>query len=136
MGTAVKGSDKLIHVDDGAGEMVEIPYQGDATYNPGKSAEISRTKNGAHPYSTDAGHTITFSIEKERPALAAHTRLRTLSASGDLVQVSYDDPKAGGETLTGEAMVVVGEETANTEGVLTQSVTIAFVDDPVPGVTA
>ena len=36
MGTAVKGKDLLIHVDDGTGTMVEVPYQGDATYNPGK----------------------------------------------------------------------------------------------------
>ncbi|WP_224826286.1 phage tail protein [Cognatishimia sp. MH4019] len=135
MGTAVKGKDLLIHIHDGGdpGGMVEVPYQGDATYNPGKSSNISVTKNGKHPYQTEEGATITFSFEKERPALAVHTRLRTLSQTGDAVAVEYKDSNSGGESYSGNAVITLGEEESGVEGVIKTNVTIAFVDDPVIG---
>lgn len=136
MGTAVRGKDLLIHVDDGNGTMVEVPYQGDATYNPGKSSNISVTKNGKHPYQTEEGATITFSFEKERPALAVHTRLRTLSQTGDAVAVEYKDSNSGGESYSGSAVITLGEEESGVEGVIKTNVTIAFVDDPVIGTVA
>ena len=138
MGTAVKGKDLLIYIHDGndPGEMVEVPYQGDATYNPGRSSNISVTKNGKHPYQTEEGATITFSIEKERPALAVHTRLRTLSATGAEVAVEYRDKNSGGESYSGTAIITLGEEKSGVEGVVETGVTVAFVDDPVPGVVA
>ena len=130
MGTAVKGKDLLIHVDDGTGIMVEVPYQGDATYNPGKTSNISVTKNGKHPYQTEEGATITFSFEKERPALAVHPRLRTLSQTGEQVAVEYKDSNAGGEAYSGNAVITLGEEESGVEGVIKTNVIVAFVDDP------
>ncbi len=131
MGTAVKGKDLLIHVDDGTGMKVEVPYQGDATYNPGKTSNISVTKNGKHPYQTEEGTTITFSFEKERPALAVHTRLRTLSQTGEQVAIDYRDSNSGGESYSGNAVITLGEEESGVEGVMKINVTAAFVDDPV-----
>lgn len=138
MGTAVKGKDLLIHVHDGGdpGTMIEVPYQGDATYNPGKSSNISVTKNGKHPFQTDEGATITFSFEKERPALVIHTRLRTLSETGEAVAVDYKDRNSGGESQSGLAVITLGEEASGVEGVVETQVTIAFVNDPVVGLVA
>lgn len=133
MGLAVQGKDLLVFVDDGTGQMLEIPYQGDANFNPGKTSNVSVTKNGKHTFQSEAGAQITFSFEKERPALAAHTRLRTLSSTGALATVEYRDKNSGGESLSGMAQVTLGEEAANVEGIIVTSVTIAFVDDPVPG---
>lgn len=136
MGTGVLGKDKLVHIHDGAdpGEMVEVPHQGDATFNPGKSANISVQKNSKMPYNSDEGASVTFSIKKERPALAAHTRLRTLAATGEEVDVEYRDKHSGGESQSGKAVITLGEEGAGTEGLLEQQVTVSFVDDPVPGI--
>ncbi|WP_299686688.1 hypothetical protein [uncultured Tateyamaria sp.] len=136
MGQGVNQKDLLVKIDDGTGTMVEIPYQGEAEFNTGKETQVSRTKNGAHPYQTEAGATLTFSFEKERPALTIHTRLRTLSETGELVAVEYGDKNTGGEMRSGSASVSLGAETAGTEGVISQSVSLGFVDDPVPGITA
>lgn len=138
MGLAVKGKDLLIHIHDGndPGEMLEVPYQGDATFASGKSSNISVTKNGKHPYQTEEGASISFTFEKERPALAVHTRLRTLSETGAQVQVEYKDKNAGGESYTGNALITLGEESSNVEGVVVTNCTLAFVDDPVPGIVS
>ena len=77
---------------------------------------------------------MSFSIEKERPALSAHTRLRTLSETGEEVSVEYRDKHSGGESLSGLAAVIVGEETAGVDGMLVQQVTITFVGEPVPAI--
>lgn len=136
MGTAVKGKDYLVFIHDGGdpGQLVEVPYQGDSTFNNGKTSNISVTKNGKHPYQTDEGASVSFSFEKERPALAIHTRLRTLSETGAEVQAEYRDKNVGGESRSGTVLVTIGDEPANTEGVIVTNVTLAFVDDPVFGV--
>lgn len=136
MGTGIKGSDYLVSIDDGSGAMVEVPYQGDATYNPGKNLERSKTKNGVHTYTSEEGATLTFSFEKERPALAAHTRLRTLSDTESLVNVEFGDKNSGGEKRSGEAQILLGEEETGTEGIIKVSVTVAFTADPVIGIVA
>ncbi len=136
MGTAVRGKDLLIYIDDGDGTMTEVPYQGDATYNSGKSSEISVTKNGKHAYQTEEGASITFSFEKERPALAIHTRVRTLSETGASVAVEYKDQNSGGESYSGNAVISLGEQQANVEGVINVNVTVAFIDDPVVGLVS
>lgn len=138
MGTAVKGNDLLIHIHDGGspGAMVEVPYQGDATFNPGKTQNISVTKNGKHGYQSDEGATLKFSFEKERPALTVHTRLRTLSQTGAQVAVEYKDKNSGGESYSGDAVVTLGEEESGVEGVVKVAVTIAFIADPVIGAVA
>lgn len=133
MGTAVKGKDKLVYIDDGAGTVTEVPYQGDARYNRGLTNQVSKTKNGKHGYQTDEGASISFSFEKERPALAIHTRLRTLSETGETTACEYNDKYSGGESISGNVTVTLGEEESNTEGVLVQPVTLNFVDDPVVG---
>lgn len=131
MGLAVKGKEYLVFIDDGTGTMVEVPYQGDATFNSGKSSAISVTKNGKHPYQTEEGASISFTFEKERPALAAHTRLRTLSETNEQVAVEFGDTNSGGEKRTGTALVTLGEEASNVEGVIVVNCTLSFVDDPV-----
>ncbi|MEP4195981.1 MAG: hypothetical protein ABJL99_10140 [Aliishimia sp.] len=136
MGQAVQGKDLLVSIDDGAGTQVDVPYQGDATFNNGKSSEISVTKNGKHPFQQEEGASISFSIEKERPALTVHTRLRTLSDSAEPVAVEYKDKNSGGESMSGTALITLGEETSNVEGIVNVNVTIAFIDDPVPGLVA
>lgn len=133
MGTAVKGKDILVHIDDGAGTMTEVPYQGDARYNRGLTNQVSKTKNGKHGYQTDEGATISFSFEKERPALPIHTRLRTLAETGASSACEYKDENSGGESISGNVVVTLGEEETNVEGVLVQPVTLNFIDDPVVG---
>ncbi|WP_208348696.1 hypothetical protein [Pseudaestuariivita rosea] len=129
MATAVNGKEVLVFIDDGTRTMVEVPYQGDATYASGRTAEISVTKNGKHPYQTEAGETVTFSFEKERPVLAVHNRLRQVAESGEIIAAEYKDPKEGGEGRSGQAMVTLGNETTNVEGVVTTEVTLSFVDN-------
>lgn len=135
MGTAVKGKDKIIKVHDGTA-LVEVPFQGDATYNPGKTPQNSRSKNGGHAFHNEEGETITFAIEKERPALTVHTRLRTLAASGELVEIEYADKNTGGESKTGTALVTLGEESAGVDGVVTQQVTLTVDGVLADGVVA
>lgn len=137
MGTAVNGKDMRVFVHDGddPGVMVEVPFQGDATYNSGKSAEQSRTKNGTHAFQNETGASITFTFERERPALPSHTRLQTLSDSGEAVAIEYRDANSGGLSITGDAVVTLGEEAANVEGLISVNVTLSFITDPARGVT-
>lgn len=130
MGTPVKGKDKLVYIGDGVGGFDEVEYQGDCTFSTGKTAEISRTKNGSHPYSNDGGASVVFSIEKERPALAVHTRIRDFGISEDHIAFRYSDERTGGERVSGVCKITVGDETTNVEGVLVQQVTLSVVDDP------
>jgi hypothetical protein len=116
--------------------MLEVPHQGDATFNPGKSVNFSKRKNSNVPFETNDGATVTLTILKERPALTAHTRLATLAGTFEPVMVEYKDPNTGGEIQSGMAHISLGQETSGTDGHLEQEVTIAFVDDPTPGVSA
>ncbi|WP_172332599.1 hypothetical protein [Mangrovicoccus sp. HB161399] len=133
MGNAVKGKERLLYIDNGSGTLVEVPFQGDGTYNPGKTAGTSRTKNGSHPYATDAGATFTTNIEFERPMLAVHTRLQELSASGEIIAVEVRDKNIGGQKYSGTAQIVLGEEQSGVDGVLSQALSVNFADDPVTG---
>lgn len=138
MGSPVLGKDKLVYIGDGGDPetLIDVPHQGDATFNTGVTAEISVQKNSKLPYSNEAGASITFSIRKERPALAPHTRLAALAASGEQVACEYRDKNTGGEKHAGQVVVTLGEETTGVEGLLEQQVTLSFVGDPVRGVTA
>jgi hypothetical protein len=129
--SAVKGKDILFSIDDGNGTMLEVEYQNDATYNSGKSQESARSKNGTLPYQTEAGATITFAFNKVRPLSAGQNRLYALSDSGAAAAVVYDDAKVGGHKIAGDANVTISEEGSGVEGVVSISVAIAFVDDPV-----
>ncbi|WP_108259343.1 phage tail protein [Mangrovicoccus ximenensis] len=130
MGNAVKGKDKLLFIDV-SGTMTEVPYQGDGTYNSGKTASTSRTKNGSHPYATDSGAIFTTKVEPERPMLAIHTRLQELSASGEIIDVEIRDKNVGGESYVGTAAITISEESSGVDGVLTWSISVNFADDPV-----
>ena len=127
----VKGKDVLISVDDGSGTMVEVEYQGDATYNSGKSQNVVRAKNGSLPYQSEEGATLTFTFSKVRPLSTGQNRLYTLSDSNAAAEVEYNDPASGGHKVAGKANVTISEETANTEGIISVNVSMAFVDDPV-----
>lgn len=127
----VKGKDVLISVDDGSGTMLEVEYQGDATYNSGKSQNVVRAKNGSIPYQSEEGATLTFTFSKVRPLSTGQNRLYTLSDSTDAAAVEYNDSASGGHKIAGTANVTISEETANTEGIISVNVSIAFVDDPV-----
>jgi len=128
--TGVRGKDVLISVDDGSGTMLEVEYQGDATYNSGKSQQVVRAKNGSLPYQSEDGATITFTFNKVRPLSAGQNRLYALSDSNEAAAVEYNDPKSGGHKIAGNANVTISEETANVEGIIAVNVSIAFVDDP------
>ena len=132
----VKGKDVLISVDDGAGTMVEVEYQGDATYNSGKSQNVVRAKNGSLPYQSEEGATLTFTFSKVRPLSTGQNRLYTLSDSNAAVGVEYNDTASGGHKIAGTANVTISEETANIDGIIAISVSMAFVDDPVRSVNA
>lgn len=132
---AVKGKDKRIKIDV-AGTMTEVKHQGDTTFNLGKSASIVSTKNSKVPVTDDEGATLTFSILKERPAIAAHTALVNAAASETPISCEFADKNSGGEMHTGDVVVTLGEETTNVQGALEQQVTLSFVDDPVPGLVA
>ena len=134
--TGVRGKDVLISVDDGSGTMLEVEYQGDATYNSGKSQNVVRAKNGSLPYQSEEGATITFTFNKVRPLSAGQNRLYTLSDSNEAAAVEYNDPASGGHKIAGNANVTISEETANVEGIIAVNVSIAFVDDPTRTVNA
>ncbi len=134
--TGVRGKDVLISVDDGTGAMLEVEYQGDATYNSGKSQNVVRAKNGSLPYQSEEGATITFTFNKVRPLSAGQNRLYALSDSNEPAAVEYNDPAAGGHRVAGNANVTISEETANVDGILAVNVSIAFANDPVRTVNA
>lgn len=134
--TGVRGKDVLISVDDGAGTMLEVEYQGDASFNSGKSQNVVRAKNGSLPYQSEEGATITFTFNKVRPLSSGQNRLYALSDSNDEAPVEYNDPASGGHKIAGSANVTISEETANVEGIIAVNVSIAFADDPVRTVNA
>ena len=126
----VLGKEVLISVDDGTGTMLEVEYQGDATFNSGKSQNVVRAKNGSLPYQTEEGATVTFSFSKVRPLSAGQNRLYALSDSNEAALVEYNDPASGGHKVAGNAHVTISDETAGVDGVIAVNVAIAWVDDP------
>jgi len=135
MGVGVQGKEKLVKIDI-SGTMTEVDHQGDATFNTGKTGNISAQKNSKLPFQTEAGATVTFTIKKERPMLAAHTALIAAGSTGAIIAAEYADYTTGGESHSGDVQVTMGEESTGVEGLLEQGVTLSFVDDPVAGVTA
>ena len=127
----IRGKDVLISVDDGSGTMLEIEYQGDATYNSGKSQNVVRTKNGSLPYQSEEGATISFTLQKLRPLSHGQNRLYALSDNNEAAAIEYNDAANGGHKIAGSANVTISEETANTDGLIAVNVSIAFVGDPV-----
>lgn len=108
----------------------EVACQGDLTFNTGKSLEISRTKNCKNPFFREAGFTATFSAELETPADATHTLLLA-SADGEIqVGARLTSTETGAPIWTGNAFVAYDPLEAPTEGIVTISVTVAWVDDP------
>ena len=134
--TGVQGKEVLISVDDGTGTMLEIEHQNDATYNPGKTQNVKRSKNGSLPYQSEEGATVTFSFDKVRPLSAGQNRLYALSDSNEAAAIEYNDPGTGGHKRSGLANVTLGEESANNEGIVSVNVSIAFVNDPATSVNA
>ncbi len=129
--TGVRGKDVLISVDDGSGTMVQVEYQGDATYNSGKSQNVVRAKNGSLPYQSEEGATITFTFNKVRPLSAGQNLLYALSDSNEAVMVAYDNNAKGGHKIAGCAQITISEETAGTDGIIAVNVSMAFAgDDP------
>ena len=127
----VNGKDILIYIEDAAGKMQEVEYQNDATFNSGKTQNTARSKNGSLPYQTEEGATISFAFNKVRPLSAGQNRLYDLSDSGEAAAVEYNDPISGGHKIAGNVHVTISEETSNVDGLVTISVALAFVDDPV-----
>lgn len=134
--TGVRGKDVLISVDDGTGTMLEVEYQGDATYNSGKSQNVVRAKNGSLPYQSEEGATITFTFNKVRPLSSGQNRLYALSDSNEAAAVEYNDPASGGHKIAGSGNVTISEETSNVDGLIAVNVSIAFAGDPVRTVNA
>ena len=128
--TGVRGKDVLISVADGDGTMLEIEYQGDATFNSGKSQNVVRAKNGSLPYQSEEGATITFTFNKVRPLSAGQNRLYALSDSSAAAAVEYNDVASGGHKIAGDAKVTISDESAGVDGIIAVNVSIAFVDDP------
>jgi hypothetical protein len=136
MPTGVPGKEQLVRVDDGAGTMLEVEYQGSATYATGVSQNLKKTKNGFLPFQTKDGATIKFAVTRTRPMSTAQARLYALAQSGEIVNWDYIDPTTGGLNRAGAAQVSLSDETANDDNLIEQEVTIAFVDDPTETVTA
>jgi len=126
----VQGKEVLVKIDDGSGTLLEVEFQNDATYNSGKTQNITRSKNGSSPWQAEAGATITFSFTKQRPLTAAQNRLYALSESGAASPCEYDDSATGGHKRAGNVHVTISDEPANTEGVVEVNVTLAFAGDP------
>ncbi|UWQ77355.1 hypothetical protein [Leisingera sp. M658] len=134
--TAVQGEDNVIRIHDGAdpGTMLEIEYQGDATYNNGVTQNLKRYKNGSLPYRSKDGTTLNFTMGKVRPLSAGQQRLWDVAESGELVQAEYDDPNSGGQKRSGIAQFSMGSEKAGTNDNVEVDFTLAFVDDPTTAV--
>ena len=131
----VQGDDYLISIHDGTNDIV-IEHQGDATYNTGVTQQKTKTKTSSVPYQQKEGATLSLSFIKMRPLTTGQQLLWDASTTGDIVQITYDDPNPGGQKRVGNAQVSRGEETANVEGLVSVPFTVAFLTDPVETVNA
>ena len=123
--TGVQGKENLVSIADSDGTtMLEVEQQGDASYDNGKTTERVVNKNGQMVYIAEAGATITFSMSKSRPLLPGQARIFAVADTGQSVKVVYEDAKAGGHKREGEFAVSIGEEAANTEGMVEVPVTL------------
>ena len=123
-----------VFIDDGAGTKLEVEHQADLSYSTGRSLEQTRTKNSVLPYLNESGATATFSMVRERPSSAGQTRLRAVAATNEDVDVEIKEAMSGGLIISGTAKIAISEMSFPTEGLAEDSVTIAFVNDPIEGV--
>lgn len=108
----------------------DVACQGDLEFNTGKALEISRTKNCAHPFFTEAGYTATVPVELETPADSTHTLILDAADNETEIGLKVVSTKTGAPTWTGNGYVAYSPLTAPTEGPVTISVAAAWVDDP------
>jgi hypothetical protein len=134
----VNGSDQLVYImsDDPTPVQLEVEYQGDATFDTGVKQELKRVKNGTLPYRTKDGATLSFSVIKTRPLSLGQARLWDVAASGELVEVIFDDPNSGGHKRSGYAQISMGAEKANKDELIEPEFTVAWVDEPTEVVNA
>ena len=130
------GKNYLVKIGDSSvspSAFTSIACQGDLTVTPGKTLQISRTKSCAHPYFTDAGFTATLSAEFEAPMDQTQTDIVSGTRDETLFDVEIVSTDTGMTKWTGEAYIVADNITMPTEGIVTASITIAFVGTPTHG---
>lgn len=108
----------------------DVACQGDLTFNTGKTLEISRTKNCKNPFFREAGYTASFTVELETPMDATHTLILTNADAETLEDVQVTSTETGLPVWTGQAYLAYDPLNAPTEGIVTLSVLVAWVNDP------
>lgn len=133
-----QGKNYLIKISDTATSpqtYAEIECQGEATLNTGKALEISRTKNCAHPYFTEAGYTIATQVEIEAPIGTNQAKILDAADNESLLYVQFISTETGVPKWEGTAYAAYDPFTTPTEGIATIDVAFAFVNDPTRGVS-
>lgn len=133
-----QGKNYLIKINDTSTSpqtYTEIECQGEATLNTGKALEISRTKNCAHPYFTEAGYTITAQVEIEAPIGTQQAKILDAADNETQLEVQFVSSDTGVPKWEGQAYVAYDPFTTPTEGIATIDVAFAFVNDPTRGVS-
>lgn len=123
------GKEVKLYVDVSS-TMTEVSCQGDAVYNSGKTLQIARAKNCKHPYTDEAGATITFTALVERPQAADHAVLLDAADNDTEIDVEFRGTQDGDPDYSGSARVVYEQLAAPQSGAAEYSFTVAFVNDP------
>lgn len=134
----VRGQDQVIAImsADPTPVPLEIEYQLDANYDTGVKQQLKKTKNGTLPFQTNDGATLSFSVVRTRPMSAGQQRLWDVAKSGELAEIIYEDPSAGGLKRTGMAQASIGSEKANNDELIEAEFSVAWVDDPIETVNS
>lgn len=133
-----QGKNYLIKISDTASSpqtYSTLECQGEAALNTGKALEISRTKNCAHPYFTEAGYTLNTQVEIEAPIGTQQGKILEAADNETTLYVQFISSESGVPKWEGEAYVAYDPFTTPIEGIVTIDVAFAFVNDPTRGVS-
>lgn len=96
--------------------LLEVPLQGDATINFGKSIQVTKYKNGQSSAQSDQGVTINIEIGNAAPMAAGETRMWALHDSGDLAFFELQSSVNGAVEFSFQGRVAMSSMSAPVSG--------------------
>lgn len=109
---------------------IEVPCQGEGTFNSGRALESAQFKSGNKPYRTQGGATFTFTMGMEVPANASQELVFISADNGTTLAWRLTHADTGAQIYTGNARCVITELSVPVEGIATYQVQVAWEGQP------
>lgn len=109
--------------------LIEVPLQGDATINFGRSIQVTKYKNGQSSAQNDQGVTINFEMGNTAPLSTGETRMWALHESGELAYFELQSLVTGAVEFSFQGRVAMSSMATPVSGPTSISLQIGVEGD-------